>query len=226
MNIQTRFFLLFGILTILFGSALTAPPFHERTAYEALRENAQQERVARSHNALEIRGYNLAASPKPERHTAWVLQIVIPSPVLVRQNALASPGVAAALFLIALLGLLAFCLRQWVLLPLQAIVRALQTGEDVPQRFGVLALTTEFQELSRLVHDSHHQRKELEEHKRELGRVQEALRRQRTFFRNILDAAPNLILVETANGTFSFVNQSVADEFGTTVDALVGRTVA
>src|SRR5205814_1363946 len=46
------------------------------------------------------------------------------------------------------------------------------------------------------------------------------------FFRNVLDAAPNLIFVKTADGTHTFVNRSAAEAFGTTVEETVGRNIA
>ncbi|TWT46027.1 Blue-light-activated protein [Phycisphaerae bacterium RAS1] len=46
---------------------------------------------------------------------------------------------------------------------------------------------------------------------------------QRTFLRNVLDTDPNLIFVKDYDGKFVLVNRAVADIYGTTVDAIVGK---
>lgn len=52
---------------------------------------------------------------------------------------------------------------------------------------------------------------------------EDALKQERAFLRQVIDINPNLIFVKDMEGRFTLVNQTLADIFGTTVDALVGR---
>jgi PAS domain S-box-containing protein len=161
-----------------------------------------------------------------EGHQSWVLRIVSHSQWLDQQNAASQhESLAVALFVASLLGILALGLRHWVGLPLQSIMRALRTGETAALHSGFIATTTEFKELAHLVQNSHRQRKELENQKRELGQAQEAIQRQGAFYRSLLDAAPNMIFVETADGTLTFVNRTAAETFGDSAEALVNHNV-
>jgi two-component system cell cycle sensor histidine kinase/response regulator CckA len=53
-----------------------------------------------------------------------------------------------------------------------------------------------------------------------------ALRGQGEFLRQVLDINPNLIFAKDREGRFTLVNKAVADIYGTTVDALIGKTDA
>ncbi len=53
-----------------------------------------------------------------------------------------------------------------------------------------------------------------------------ALRRSRHRLRQIIDLVPHFIFAKDEGGRFILANQAVADAFGTTVDALIGRTDA
>jgi two-component system sensor kinase FixL len=54
----------------------------------------------------------------------------------------------------------------------------------------------------------------------------ELLKREQAFLRQVIDIAPNLIFAKDRQGRFTLVNQAVADIYGTTVDALIGKTDA
>ncbi|OWK45297.1 diguanylate cyclase/phosphodiesterase (GGDEF & EAL domains) with PAS/PAC sensor(s) [Fimbriiglobus ruber] len=54
-------------------------------------------------------------------------------------------------------------------------------------------------------------------------RAEAELRRGREFVRLVLDTDPNLIFVKDADGRFVLANKALADLYGTTPDALVGR---
>jgi two-component system sensor kinase FixL len=54
----------------------------------------------------------------------------------------------------------------------------------------------------------------------------EHLKREQAFLRQVIDIAPNLIFAKDRQGRFTLVNQAVADIYGTTVDALIGKTDA
>ncbi len=58
------------------------------------------------------------------------------------------------------------------------------------------------------------------------ARQREALRRQERLLRQIIDANPSLIFVKDWDGRFVLVNEATAHVYGTTVDALVGKTDA
>ena len=58
------------------------------------------------------------------------------------------------------------------------------------------------------------------------ARQREALRRQERLLRQIIDANPSLIFVKDWDGRFVLVNQATAQVYGTSVDALVGKTDA
>ncbi len=53
-----------------------------------------------------------------------------------------------------------------------------------------------------------------------------ALEAQRAFLRQIIDLDPNFIFAKDRDGRFTVVNKAVADAYGTTVDALLGKTDA
>lgn len=57
-------------------------------------------------------------------------------------------------------------------------------------------------------------------------RAEQALTEQKEFLRTVIDANPNLIFVKDWNGRFTLVNQAVANVYGTTVEALLGKTDA
>ena len=54
----------------------------------------------------------------------------------------------------------------------------------------------------------------------------EIVKRERAFLRQVIDITPSLIFAKDRQGRFTLVNQAVADMYGTTVDALVGKTDA
>ncbi len=58
-----------------------------------------------------------------------------------------------------------------------------------------------------------------------VGRKQaeERLQAQQRFLRQVLDASPNPIFVKDWDGRYVLVNQAVADIYGTTIDALIGK---
>jgi PAS domain S-box-containing protein len=60
----------------------------------------------------------------------------------------------------------------------------------------------------------------------ERARARDALHRQERLLRQIIDANPSLIFVKDWNGRFVLVNQATAEVYGTTVNALVGKTDA
>jgi PAS domain S-box-containing protein len=54
-------------------------------------------------------------------------------------------------------------------------------------------------------------------------RVEEEQRRQQEFLRQVIDLNPNLIFVKDWDGRFTLVNRALAELYGTSPDALVGR---
>ena len=60
----------------------------------------------------------------------------------------------------------------------------------------------------------------------ERRRVEEMLEKQRRFLRQVVDVDPNFIFAKDRQGHFTLVNQAVADAYGTTVEALIGKTDA
>ena len=60
----------------------------------------------------------------------------------------------------------------------------------------------------------------------ERKRTEEALQRSHAFIHQIIDTDPNFIFVKDSVGRFTLVNQAVADCYGTTVEALLGKTDA
>src|SRR5256884_6100411 len=60
----------------------------------------------------------------------------------------------------------------------------------------------------------------------ESARQRQALRRQERLLRQIIDANPSLIFVKDWDRRFVLVNEATAAVYGTTVDALVGKTDA
>ena len=60
----------------------------------------------------------------------------------------------------------------------------------------------------------------------ERARERASLRRYQELLDHIINANPNLIFVRDAGGAYLLVNQALATAFGTTVDALVGKTDA
>ena len=60
----------------------------------------------------------------------------------------------------------------------------------------------------------------------ERKRAEEALEKQRTFLRQVIDIDPNFIFAKDREGRFTLVNQAVAEAYGATVDQLIGKTDA
>jgi PAS domain S-box-containing protein len=60
----------------------------------------------------------------------------------------------------------------------------------------------------------------------ERRRAERSLAHQRDFLRLVLDTNPGLIFVKDTNGRFTLANQAVADLYGTTVPALIGKSEA
>ena len=60
----------------------------------------------------------------------------------------------------------------------------------------------------------------------QLKQTQKALEAQSTFFRTVIDTAPYFIFAKDRQGRFTLVNKAVADAYGTTVEALTGKTDA
>jgi len=53
-----------------------------------------------------------------------------------------------------------------------------------------------------------------------------ALRKSHDYLRQVIDIDPNFIFAKDRDGRFTLVNQAVADAYGTTVEALIGKTDA
>ena len=60
----------------------------------------------------------------------------------------------------------------------------------------------------------------------ERKRGAEALERERSFLRQVIDTDPNFIFAKDREGRFTLANQAIADVYGTTVDNLIGKTDA
>ncbi|MGZ8203344.1 MAG: ABC transporter substrate binding protein [Burkholderiales bacterium] len=60
----------------------------------------------------------------------------------------------------------------------------------------------------------------------ERKRAAESLDHQRAFLRQVIDVNPNFIFAKDREGRFTLANQAVAQAYGVTVDALVGKTDA
>jgi PAS domain S-box-containing protein len=60
----------------------------------------------------------------------------------------------------------------------------------------------------------------------ERKRAEEALEKERSFLRQVIDTDPNFIFAKDREGRFTLANKAVADAYGTTVDNLIGRTDA
>ena len=56
--------------------------------------------------------------------------------------------------------------------------------------------------------------------------AEEALEKERVFLRQVIDIVPNFIFAKDREGRFTLVNQAVAESYGTTVEALIGKTHA
>ncbi|MDX2217270.1 MAG: response regulator [Oculatellaceae cyanobacterium bins.114] len=57
-------------------------------------------------------------------------------------------------------------------------------------------------------------------------RIEETLKRQQEFLRNVIDTPPNLIFAKDWNARFVLANQAVAEIYGTTVENLIGKSDA
>jgi diguanylate cyclase (GGDEF)-like protein/PAS domain S-box-containing protein len=53
----------------------------------------------------------------------------------------------------------------------------------------------------------------------------EDLKLQREFLRSIIDTDPNLIFIKDEQGVFQLVNQAYADAYGTSIEAMVGKSI-
>ncbi|HWA05343.1 MAG TPA: PAS domain S-box protein [Ignavibacteria bacterium] len=57
-------------------------------------------------------------------------------------------------------------------------------------------------------------------------KAEEQLRAQREYLRTVIDTDPNFVFAKDWDGKFTLVNKAVADNYGTTVDNLIGRSDA
>lgn len=69
-------------------------------------------------------------------------------------------------------------------------------------------------------------KQELEKEITERKRVEEELRSQQEFLRQIIDMNPNMIFVKDSGGKYVFVNKPFADFYGTPVENFVGKSNA
>ncbi len=60
----------------------------------------------------------------------------------------------------------------------------------------------------------------------ERRQVEQALRKERSFLRQVIDINPNFVFAKDREGRFTLVNKAVADAYGTTVERLIGKTDA
>ena len=60
----------------------------------------------------------------------------------------------------------------------------------------------------------------------ERKRAEQALEKERSFLRQVIDTDPNFIFAKDREGRFTLANKAVADAYGTTVENLIGRTDA
>jgi PAS domain S-box-containing protein len=57
-------------------------------------------------------------------------------------------------------------------------------------------------------------------------RAEEALEKEKSFLRQVIDTDPNFIFAKDREGHFTLANKAVADAYGTTVDNLIGKSDA
>ncbi|HEU4345353.1 MAG TPA: ATP-binding protein [Candidatus Binatia bacterium] len=57
-------------------------------------------------------------------------------------------------------------------------------------------------------------------------RAEEALEKERSFLRQVIDVVPNFIFAKDRGGRFTLANRAVAEAYGTTVENLMGKTDA
>ena len=60
----------------------------------------------------------------------------------------------------------------------------------------------------------------------ERKQAEEALERQRSFLRQVIDTNPSFVFAKDRDGRFTLVNDAIAEAYGTTIDDLIGRTDA
>jgi PAS domain S-box-containing protein len=60
----------------------------------------------------------------------------------------------------------------------------------------------------------------------ERKREEERIQRSESLLREVIDTDPNFIFIKDRNGRFTLVNKAVAEAYGTTVEALLGKTDA
>ncbi|HWI78678.1 MAG TPA: PAS domain-containing protein, partial [Ramlibacter sp.] len=59
-----------------------------------------------------------------------------------------------------------------------------------------------------------------------LRRAQDEISRQNAFLRQVIDVSPNFIFANDRQGRFILVNRAMAEAYGTTVEAMLGKTAA
>ncbi len=60
----------------------------------------------------------------------------------------------------------------------------------------------------------------------ERKKAEDELLRQREYLRTVIDADPNFVFAKDSEGSFTLVNKSVAEMYGTTVEELTGKSMA
>ncbi len=113
-----------------------------------------------------------------------------------------------------------FAITLFVLLLLSAGQRMVQRGDAQE------ALRQAHEELVEATAELARANAELRAENAERRRAEQQIEKQRAFLRQVIDVNPSFIFAKDREGRFTLVNQAFAEIYGTTADALVGKTDA
>lgn len=163
-----------------------------------------------------------------EKHPIGALQIDSRSEWLSsNQNTSSIETLHGVLFVICLLTILVWYLRHWIILPIQSLQHALQTGEEdalIPLlAHGRVRVGTEFHELARLIQVSHRQRFELKQQQRKLEDRERELERSRRRLAVHVERAPLAVIEWDTNQRVVAWNPAAETTFGFNREEVLGQ---
>jgi two-component system, cell cycle sensor histidine kinase and response regulator CckA len=104
------------------------------------------------------------------------------------------------------------------------VYRIAGVAEDITAYKGAVEAARGSEDRYRRLHDDLESR--VVQRTAQLQEANEALRLAERRLRQVIDLVPHFVFAKDADGRFLFVNQAVADAYGTTVESLRGRTDA
>jgi len=215
------------------GTILSRYPDHERWVGKSMQEFVEAvERNEHGREATDVDGiHRIYARTRFQPHGAEgapaYVTLGIPTDIArlevnrtLARNLIAYGIVAVLVFCVVWVGSDVFVLRG--INTLLGAARRLGAG-DLSARTGLRHGPGELEQLARAFDEMGER---LEREMAEQRRTAEEIAAQRRFLRAVIDLNPNLIFAKDQRGRYTLANKAVADFYGATVEAIIGKTDA